>query len=130
MRTVLPSRIDEKWSEIKAFCRIERIRETKDRCTREVVYAITSAPPETFPAEKLLAASRSHWDIENGQHYVLDVTFGEDASRVRTGHAPEVLSALRNAVLGLIRGLGRKPREARPAFAARPKAAIRLLLRS
>lgn len=130
MRTKLPSRIDEKWPDIKAICRIERIRELKTYCSREVIYAITSAPPETFDAAALLKASRDHWAIENCEFHVRDVTFREDASRIRTGDAPENMALLRSSVLGLIRRTGRKPTEARPAYAARPKAAIKLLLGS
>ena len=130
VRTRLPLRLDKKWPEIKAICRIERIRETKDRCSREVIYAITSAPPETFDAAALLKASRDHWSIENCEFHVRDVTFREDASRIRTGDAPEVMALLRSSVLGLIRRTGRKPTEARPAYAARPKAAIKLFMRS
>jgi hypothetical protein len=50
-----------------------------------------------------LQVRRGHWAIENRLHYVRDVTFGEDASRVRSGAAPQVMAALRNAVLGLLR---------------------------
>ncbi len=130
MRTKLPTRLDEKWPDLNAICRIERIRETKLYCTREVVYAITSAPTEKFDAAKLLAASRAHWGIENRLHYVLDVTFKEDASRIRTGALPEVMNALRASVLALIHRTGQKPTAARPAYAARPKTAIKLLLGS
>ena len=130
MRTKLPARLDEKWPGIKAICRIERIRENKLYCSREVVYAITSAPPEKFDAAKLLMASRDHWSIENCEHYVRDVTFKEDASRIRTGALPEIMVALRSSVLALIRRTGQKPTAARPAYAARPKAAIKLLLSS
>lgn len=128
MRTNLPSRLDEKWPDIRAICRIERIRETKDRCSREVIYAITSAPPEVFDAAALLTASRDHWSIENCEFHVRDVTFREDASRIRTGDAPEIMALLRSSVLGVIRRTGRKPTEARPAYAARPKTAIKLLI--
>ena len=65
MRTKLPARLDEKWPGITAICRIERIRENKLYCSREVVYAITSAPLEKFDAAKLLLASRDHWSIES-----------------------------------------------------------------
>ena len=102
----------------------------KTYCSREVIYAITSAPPETFDAAALLKASRDHWAIENCEFHVRDVTFREDASRIRTGDAPENMALLRSSVLGLIRRTGRKPTEARPAYAARPKAAIKLLLGS
>ena len=130
VRTKLPSRLDKKWPDIKAICRIERIRETKDRCSREVIYAITSAPPKAFDAAALLKASRDHWSIENCEFHVRDVTFREDASRIRTGEAPEIMALLRSSVLGLIRRTGRKPTEVRPAYAAHPKAAIRLLMGS
>lgn len=103
VRTKLPSRLDKKWPDIKAICRIERIRETKDRCSREVIYAITSAPPKAFDAAALLKASRDHWSIENCEFHVRDVTFREDASRIRTGEAPEIMALLRSSVLGLIR---------------------------
>ncbi len=103
MRTKLPARIEENWPGITAFCRIERIREMKDRCSREVIYAITSAPLEKFDAAALLKVSRDHWAIENSEFHVRDVTFGEDASRVRTGTAPEVMAALRSSTLALTR---------------------------
>jgi predicted transposase YbfD/YdcC len=128
VRTKLPARLDEKWPGIKAICRIERIRETKDRCSREVIYAITSAPPEAFDASALLNASRDHWAIENREFHVRDVTFREDASRIRTGGAPEAMAVLRSSTLGLIRRTGQKPTAARPAYAARPKKAIELLM--
>ncbi len=120
MRTKLPARIEENWPGITAFCRIERIREMKDRCSREVIYAITSAPLEKFDAAALLKVSRDHWAIENSEFHVRDVTFGEDASRVRTGTAPEVMAALRSSTLALIRRTGQKPTAARPAYAAPP----------
>jgi hypothetical protein len=44
--------------------------------------------------------------IENRLHYVRDVTLGEDASRIRTGSAPQVMAGLRNAAITLLRGLG------------------------
>ncbi len=49
---------------------------------------------------------RGHWTIENRVHYVRDVTMGEDANQMRVGNAPQVLAALRNAVLNLIRKKG------------------------
>ena len=51
-------------------------------------------------AAQLQAARRGHWGIES-VHYVRDVTLGEDASTVRTGHTPQNLAALRNVVIGL-----------------------------
>lgn len=45
VRSKLPARLDQAWPGLKAICRIERIRELKDRCSREVIYAITSLDP-------------------------------------------------------------------------------------
>lgn len=129
VRTKLPSRIDENWPGITAFCRIERIREHKTYCTREVAYAITSLPAERLDPPGLLKLSREHWAIENSLFWVRDMTFGEDASRVRTGAAPMVMAELRNATLNIINRLGAKPRPAREAFAASPRRTVNLVLR-
>lgn len=68
-------------------------------------YCLTSLPADTPPAEAL-GAVRRHWHIENRLHWPRDVTLGEDACQVRVGHAPQVLAAVRNAVLGLLHGRG------------------------
>ena len=60
----------------------------KGETTVEVVYGMTSLEPEEADAERLSGLVRAHWGIENGLHYVRDVTLGEDACRVRTGTAP------------------------------------------
>ena len=130
VRTKLPSRIEQNWPDIKAICRIERIRELKDRCSREVIYAITSLSPDKIDAAGMLKLSRDHWAIENSLFHVRDVTFGEDACRVRSGSAPQALADLRNAALTLIRRTGQKPRPAREAFAEQKWKAIRLVTES
>jgi predicted transposase YbfD/YdcC len=130
VRTKLPSRLDKNWPGITAICRIERIRELKDRCTREIIYAITSLASDKLDPARLLQLSRDHWQIENGLFHVRDVTFGEDASRVRSGSAPEAMAELRNTSLTLIRRSGQRPRPAREAFAARPWAAIKTVMTS
>jgi predicted transposase YbfD/YdcC len=56
--------------------------------------------------ERLLRLICGHWCIENRLHYVRDVSFGEDASQVRCGTAPQVLAALRNAAIGMVRDAG------------------------
>ncbi len=61
-------------------------------------YYISSLPNR---AEVLLGAVRGHWGIENSVHWMLDVTFGEDNSRVRKGNASENLSILRRFALNL-----------------------------
>ena len=124
----IPSRLDHNWPGATRICRIERRRELKDRCTRQVVYAITSLPAERADAETLLKLARDHWRIENSLFHVKDVSFGEDACRVRSNQAPTALAHIRNAALNLIRRRRLKPRPAREAFAANHKAAIRAVL--
>ena len=85
------------WPGARQVCRIERTVTRRGKLSREVAYAITSLGPRSGPPV-LLRLWRGHWRIENQLHYVRDVTFGEDASSVRTGAAPQVLAALRNAV--------------------------------
>jgi hypothetical protein len=70
---------------------------------REVAYAITSVPSREAGAAVLAGWWRGHWGIENRSHYVRDVTLGEDASQIRTGSAPQILAAFRNAAIGWLR---------------------------
>lgn len=74
--------------------------------TTEVHYGITSLAEKEADAKRLLELVRGHWRIENGLHWVRDVTMGEDACRVRRGNAPQVLAALRNAAVFLLSGMG------------------------
>lgn len=127
VRTKLPARLDTIWPGIAQIVRIERRRELKSLCQRQVIYAITSLPPERCDAEKLLALSRNHWQIENRLFHVRDITFAEDASRIRSKNAPSAVAHLRNAALTIIRKRKLKPRPAREAFAANQKTAIRIL---
>lgn len=98
---------------------------------RDVRYFITSLPatgPHAVRPDHLLALVRRHWHIENRLHYVRDVTLGEDASAVRSGSAPQVLAALRNAVLGLLRHAHwRNIAAAVRHYTWHPQAAFRLL---
>ena len=74
----------------------------------ERAYAVTSLPPERADAARLLEIWRGHWGIENRLHWVRDMVFGEDQSQVRKGSAPQLLSALRNLVIGILRLSGVK----------------------
>jgi len=94
------------WPGLQQVCQITRERWEKGKHTVEVAYRITSLGPEKADAKRLLALDRGHWGIENGLHHVRDVTLGEDACRVRTRNAPQVLAATRNLALGLLRLLG------------------------
>lgn len=76
------------------------------RTSQEVRYFITSVSRPRAGAAELLDWSRGHWSIENRSHYVRDVTLGEDASRIRKGSGPQVMAALRNATIGVLRATG------------------------
>jgi predicted transposase YbfD/YdcC len=73
--------------------------------TEEVAYFISSLPAST-PAADFSKGIRGHWSIENSLHYCKDVTFKEDASKVRTKQAPENISVIRNMAINLFRGAG------------------------
>lgn len=70
------------------------------RITEELEILLSSRPNSQMDAAQIQALRRGHWTIES-THYVRDVTFGEDASTVRTGYAPQNLATLRNVVIGL-----------------------------
>jgi predicted transposase YbfD/YdcC len=72
----------------------------------ETVYGITNLGVGHASAEQLLALCRGHWGIENRSHWVRDVTFDEDRSTVRCGSVPQIMAALRNTVIGLMRLAG------------------------
>jgi hypothetical protein len=129
VRTKPPAYLDTQWPGLMQIARIERRRELRTFCQRQVIYAITSLPPERGEPAALLALARQHWHIENRLFHVRDVTFGEDLCQVRSGSAPMALTLLRDTVLSYIRRQNRKPRPAREAYAARPKAAIRDILK-
>ena len=68
-------------------------------------YYIASVPTSDATPKQLLDWIRGHWKIENQLHHVRDVTFHEDASRIRTGSDPQVFAALRNATISMFRSL-------------------------
>jgi predicted transposase YbfD/YdcC len=72
----------------------------------EVVYGVTSLSPERATPGRLLELVRGPWHIENKSHWVRDVTFDEDRSQVRCGSIPQVMAALRNTAIGLLRRAG------------------------
>jgi predicted transposase YbfD/YdcC len=72
----------------------------------EVVYGVTSLSSERATPGRVLDLVRGHWSIENKSHWVRDVTFDEDRSQVRCGSIPQVMAALRNTAIGLLRWAG------------------------
>jgi hypothetical protein len=116
------------WPGLAQGFELRRERTIKGKTTVEVVYGITSLRPEEANAARLLQLLRDHWQIENCLHYVRDVTLREDACRVRKGTAPQVLAALRNAVVHLLAGVAAPSRAAAiRRFNAHPVEALRML---
>jgi predicted transposase YbfD/YdcC len=72
----------------------------------EVVYGVTSLPAERATPARVLDLVRGHWSMENKSHWVRDVTFDEDRSQGRCGSIPQVMAALRNTAIGLLRWAG------------------------
>jgi predicted transposase YbfD/YdcC len=118
------------WPGLAQVFRLERQVRVKRtaRWRTETVYGLTSLSPQRAGPARLLHLARQHWMIENGVHYVRDVTFGEDASQVRCGAIPQVLALLRTTVIGLIRTTGETAIAATcRRFAAQPWTALALL---
>src|SRR5207245_10870772 len=94
----------------------------------ETVYLIPTLSREQASPQRFLELVRGHWGIENRSHYVRDVTFLEDRSRLRTGNAPQILAALRNLAITLLHRSGTSQiSSARRSFAYHPEQALALL---
>jgi len=93
------------WPGLRRVMKMERKITTKRTGVerQEEAYAITSLDERRASAEQLVRLWREHWHIENKLHYVRDVTYKEDKSQVRKGKIPEVMAALRNAAITLMR---------------------------
>lgn len=79
--------------------------ELKDRCRTDTRYYISSA---TLTAEGAAHAVRGHWGIENRLHWVLDVVFGDDQARLRTGHGATNMAIVRHFAINLVRAAADK----------------------
>jgi predicted transposase YbfD/YdcC len=88
------------WRDLHALCLVVRERTVAGKTSTEAHYYIGS---REGTAEEYSAWIRGHWGIENGLHWVLDVTFREDDSRLRCGHGPENLALLRRVAVSLLK---------------------------
>lgn len=96
-----------KWEGLRSVGVVESVREIKGVVQSERRYFLSSLPCD---AKRFAHAVRSHWGIENQLHWVLDVQFGEDQSRARTGFAAENLATLRRLALNLLKNEKTKKR--------------------
>jgi predicted transposase YbfD/YdcC len=128
--TELTGFLATRWPGIAQIAQLTRTVTTRrtGKITQETIYLITTLSPAKASPEHLLVLVRGHWSIENSLHYVRDVTFGEDRSRLRTGQAPQILAALRNLTITLLhRAQYFEMASARRHFACQPQEALALL---
>lgn len=93
------SKVFARWPGVKTIGSIYRTREMDGRVEAAQELFITSLPCRVRAIANHL---RAHWSIENSQHHVLDVTFTEDASRIRKGTGPEISSVFRRLALNIL----------------------------
>ena len=87
------------WANLVTIVMVIRTTITKGRETGEVSYFLSSLPPKVKTVAKRI---RQHWSIESQLHWVLDVTFTEDASRIRKQHAPQTSAMLRRLAVSIL----------------------------
>jgi predicted transposase YbfD/YdcC len=90
----------QQWKGLKSVVRMVSQRQIGQTIERQTRYFISSLSAK---AKTILQAKRSHWKIENQVHWVLDIAFREDESRVRHDHAAENLAVLRHMALNLLK---------------------------
>jgi len=103
--TIMPvpetmSSVGKKWSKLTSLGRIVREVHRDGKLTVETSYYIGSIDAKVGVFSK---SARGHWGIENGLHWVMDVVFGEDRSRIREGHAAENMSFIRRFATTLLK---------------------------
>lgn len=90
----------ESWAGLKSIGMVERECHQGSTVTKELRYYINSIPAD---AQVFAKATREHWGVENQLHWVLDVVFREDDSRIRMGNAPEIMGSIRQLALNLFK---------------------------
>jgi len=88
------------WMNLKSLVKLVTVRVTAQKTETSSRYFISSWQAS---AQDFLAAIREHWQIENGLHWVLDIAFREDDSRIRKNHAPQNMAILRHLALNLLK---------------------------
>lgn len=92
--------ISDEWIGLKQAVIVHRIVKEKGKTREEYAYFISSRQSNAFLYAEGI---RLHWEIENSLHYVKDVTFEEDASKIQTGNAPQNISTIKNMAINILR---------------------------
>ena len=87
------------WTGLQTIALVQSERRINGKVSTENRYYISSLPSN---ATVIAEAVRTHWSIENSLHWVLDVSFHEDASRIRKDNSPENMAMLRHFALNLL----------------------------
>jgi predicted transposase YbfD/YdcC len=95
-----PLHRQKEWVGLSTVVMVRRYRQSWKETTTEIQFYLSSL--EAF-ARRHNQVIRSHWTVENSLHWVLDVTFNEDASRIRSGYAAQNLSLLRHLSVNLLK---------------------------
>jgi predicted transposase YbfD/YdcC len=116
------------WPGLEQVFEIRRCWQSKGVWKESIRYGVTSLPATIAIPERVLKLKRGHWIIENGLHYVKDVTMGEDKSMVHVDNGPKIMAALRNTVVSLLRHAGFSTIAARLRYnSTHPQAALEVL---
>jgi len=89
----------QEWKGVRTIGMVYRCREHDGKLQEEVVYFISSLPPRVKRLARLI---RNHWGIENQLHWILDVSFAEDQSRIRKGQGQEIAGVFRRLALSML----------------------------
>ena len=92
----------------------------------ETVYGVTSLTPQGASPQRLLSLNRGHWSIE-AMHHILDWSFDEDRSRIRSGHGPQNMTRLRRFAIGIIKARGLAVAETMRRLARNPRRVLDFL---
>ena len=99
-QVVMQLRDAPEWKGLRSVVKVHTRRQLADEASEKDRYFISSLASD---AQQLMEVVRSHWSIENQLHWVLDIAFREDESRIRKDHGPENFAVLRHIALNLVK---------------------------
>ena len=116
------------WPGVAQVFMVERCWQAGEATKGAVRYGITSLPPGVADASRLGALTRGHWQIENGLHYVKDVTLGEDRSLIHKENGPSIMAILRDTIVSVLHRAGwRTIAERLRSYSGHPKEVLAFL---